>query len=82
MRVRAALSRDGVEVYGEASYLIIVLTLCCVSIQFWLLSCPLAGNSVNMQPMESRPILLQVNIDPYINVHKIISSQSSDKIIV
>ena len=69
MRVRAALSRDGVEVYGEALYLIIVFTLCCVSIRFWLLSCHLAGNSVNMQPMESRPILLQVNIDPYINVH-------------
>lgn len=34
MRVRAALSRDGVEVYG---------------------------NSVNMQPLETRPILLQVS---------------------
>ena len=40
MRVRAALSRDGVEVYG---------------------------NSINLQPLETRPILLQVprgnNID-------------------
>ena len=69
MRVRAALSRDGVEVYGEALYLIIVLTLRCKSLQSGLSSYYLAGNSVNMQPMESRPILLQVNIDPYINVH-------------
>ena len=69
MRVRAALSRDGVEVYGEALYLIIVFTMCCISIRFWLLSCHLAGNSVNMQPMESRPILLQVNIGRFISVH-------------
>ena len=34
MRVRAALSRDGVEVYGEALYLIIVLTLGWVVYQY------------------------------------------------
>ena len=62
MRVRAALSRDGVEVYGEISC---SLSLSLSSSHYIMIMTQMlidnfSGNSVNMQPMETRPILLQV----------------------